>query len=83
MKTKMKGQEEMKRAKRIATLTQDATLYENSIQLHYKRRGYSSLFSGPPASICPPVELLKKGTKIRLTFDDRYVQLLKIELVKK
>ncbi len=63
---------------KIATLTKDATVYEDSIQLHYKRRGFTSLFTGPPSSICPPVKNLKKGTKIRIFYDRNRV--LKVEL---
>lgn len=63
----------MRTLKRIAVLTKDATLYEDSIQLNYKRRGFSALFSGPPKTVCPPIEKLKKGTKIRLTFQNERV----------
>lgn len=66
--------------KRIATLTKDAEIYENSVQLHYKRRGFSSLFLGPRKEICPPIEKLKKDTKIRLFFDKSWT-IRKVELV--
>ena len=59
----------MKQHKRVAYLTEDATHYRDSIQLHYRRRGMSGGFSGPPAKVCPPVEKLKKGTKVYLYFD--------------
>lgn len=67
--------------KRIAYLTADATSYKDSLQLHYKRRGFSSLFCGPPKNICPPVDQLKKGIKIRLTLINGKVE--KVELAPK
>ena len=66
--------------KRIAYLTEDARIYRNSIQLHYRRRGFGSLGSGPPIAICPPVEKLKKGTKVRLTLVAG--KITKVELAK-
>jgi len=66
---------------RIAYLTEDAVLYGDSVQLKYKRRGHSSLGSGPSTSKCPPVESLKKGTRIKITYTDKYLnQLLKVEI---
>lgn len=67
--------------KRIAYLTEDATIYRDSAQLHYKRRGLSAGFSGPPLEVCPPIEQLKKGTKLRITFDYPWGgKVLKVEL---
>ena len=72
----------MKGFKRVAYLTEDATRYKDSIQLHYRRRGLSGGFSGPPMTICPPVEKLKKGTKIHLFFNYPWGgEILKVELV--
>lgn len=65
----MSHEKRSKTYKRVAYLTEDATLYKDSVQLHYNRRAQHGAFSGPPASVCPPVELLKKGTKIYLFFD--------------
>jgi len=70
-----------RKMKRVATLTADATLYEDSVQLNYKRRGFGSLACGPPKTICPPIERLKKGVKILLTLEKRSV--VKVELVEK
>ena len=70
----------MKKVTRIATLTEDATLYKDSVQLHYKRRGFSSLGSGPPRSCCPPIEKLKRGTKIRITYNTDMNQILHVAL---
>jgi len=70
---------EIRNGTRIAYLRADATSYQDSLQLHYKRRGFSSLFCGPPKRVCPPVDQLKKGTKIRITFQDGLVK--KVELV--
>ena len=72
---------ELRNGTRIAYLTADATSYKDSLQLRYKRWGFSSLFCGPPKSVCPPVDQLKKGTKIRLTFRDGLIK--KVELVGK
>ena len=57
----------MGKVRRIAYLTEDAKIFGDSVQLHYTRGGFSSLGAGPPASVCPPAEMLKKGTKVRLT----------------
>ncbi len=62
----------------IVKLTADAISYKDRLQLHYKRWGFYSLFCGPPKKICPPVDQLKKGTKIRLTLHNGKV--LKVEL---
>lgn len=71
----------MKKYRKVAYLTEDATLYRDSIQLHYKRRGISGNFSGPPAKVCPPVEKLKKDTKVHLFFDYPWGgRVLKVEL---
>lgn len=59
----------MKEYKTVACLTEDATRFEDSIQLHYNREGLSGGFLGPPADICPPIEKLRKGTEINLFFD--------------
>lgn len=59
----------MKDYKRVAYLTEDATPYKESVQLNYKRRGVRGAFSGPPSLVCPPIETLKAGTKVILTFD--------------
>ena len=68
---------------RVAFLTEDAEVYKDSIQLHYKRRGLSSGFSGPSAEVCPPLEQLKKGTKVILTLSrPRCGNVLKVKLAK-
>ena len=64
--------------KRIAYLTEDATIYKDSVQLHYRKGGFTSFGSGPPIAICPPIEKLKKGTKLRLTLVGQKVT--KVEL---
>ena len=69
----------MSNYKRIAYLTEDTTLSRDSIRLHYRRRGVIAGFSGPPATVCPPVEKLKKGTRVQLKFNCGEV--LKVELV--
>jgi len=69
--------------KRVAYLTEDAEAYKESIQLHYRRRGLSGGFSGPPAPVCPPLDKLTKGTKVILTFDYPWGgKVLKVELAK-
>lgn len=67
-----------KKVRRIAYLTDDARIFNDSVQLSYRRRGFSSLGSGPPMAICPPVEKFKKGTKLRLTLVGQ--KITKVEL---
>jgi len=66
---------------RIARLIADATPYKDSLQLRYKYRGFSSVFCGPPKSVCPPIDQLKINTRIRLILDKGRV--IKVELVDK
>lgn len=73
----------MEEHKVIACLTEDATRFGDSIQLHYNREGLSGGFLGPLADICPPIEKLRKGTEINIFFDQpEGGTVLRVELVR-
>ena len=58
--------------RRTAWLTEDASVYRDSAQLRYRKRGdRQPVFSGPPLSVCPPLDQLKKGAKVRIHYDTK------------
>ena len=62
-----------------AILVEDASIYEDSVQLNYIREDGLRLFCGPPKAVCPSVELLKKGTGIRILYGINE-KVIKVEL---
>ena len=71
----------MKWYKRVAYLLEDATPYNDGVELRYRRLGHSSCYTWLPASACPPLEKLREGTKIYLFFTLHWGgQVLKVEL---
>jgi len=72
-------EEERILSEKDAVLTEDASVYEDSVQLNYIREDGRELFVGPPKAICPSVELLKKGTRIRI-FYGANEKVIKVEL---
>lgn len=68
---------------RIWFLTNDAILHEGYVQLHYayKDKEFPDFGAALPREKCPPLEELKKGTEIKLCYDETGYRVIGIEVI--